>query len=196
MPTYWQRNVIDRIAAQLTQGITVEKIALTIAVGPAGLLGLTSDLRGGAWLDIEHPAGGLSLRLFLLGSSRSATSAIFDGSTRGQITAQSLLGGFAVGPCLSGWSRSCASLFFGGRGTIGSSSGPQLFASESVLIVQPELGLLVAMEHELGAGFSLRLTLLAGASPGSAQFQIAGGPSRQLSTFDLAAALLLGYRIF
>jgi uncharacterized protein (DUF2062 family) len=35
VPTYWQRNVIDPIAAQLTQGITVEKIALTIAVGSA-----------------------------------------------------------------------------------------------------------------------------------------------------------------
>jgi uncharacterized protein (DUF2062 family) len=33
--TYWQRNVIDPIAAQLTQGITVEKIALTMAVGSA-----------------------------------------------------------------------------------------------------------------------------------------------------------------
>jgi uncharacterized protein (DUF2062 family) len=33
--TKWQRHVIDPIAAQLTQGITVEKIALTMAVGSA-----------------------------------------------------------------------------------------------------------------------------------------------------------------
>ncbi len=33
--TPWQRHVIDPIAAQLTQGITVEKIALTMAVGSA-----------------------------------------------------------------------------------------------------------------------------------------------------------------
>jgi len=33
--TSWQRNVIDPIAAQLTQGITPEKIALTLAVGGA-----------------------------------------------------------------------------------------------------------------------------------------------------------------
>jgi uncharacterized protein (DUF2062 family) len=31
----WQRHVIDPIAAQLTQGITPEKIALTMAVGSA-----------------------------------------------------------------------------------------------------------------------------------------------------------------
>ena len=33
--TPWQRHVIDPIAAQLTQGITPEKIALTLAVGSA-----------------------------------------------------------------------------------------------------------------------------------------------------------------
>lgn len=31
--TFWQRRVIDPIVAQLTQGITPEKIALTIAIG-------------------------------------------------------------------------------------------------------------------------------------------------------------------
>jgi len=33
--TAWQRQVIDPIVAQLTQGITPEKIALTVAVGSA-----------------------------------------------------------------------------------------------------------------------------------------------------------------
>jgi uncharacterized protein (DUF2062 family) len=33
--TPWQRNVIDPIAVQLTQGITPEKIALTLSVGSA-----------------------------------------------------------------------------------------------------------------------------------------------------------------
>jgi uncharacterized protein (DUF2062 family) len=33
--TFWQRRVIDPVVAQLTQGITPEKIALTIAVGSA-----------------------------------------------------------------------------------------------------------------------------------------------------------------
>jgi uncharacterized protein (DUF2062 family) len=35
MRTPWQRHLIDPIAAQLTQGITPEKIALTMAVGSA-----------------------------------------------------------------------------------------------------------------------------------------------------------------
>lgn len=34
-PTFWQRRVIDPILSQLTQGITPEKIALTLAVGSA-----------------------------------------------------------------------------------------------------------------------------------------------------------------
>jgi uncharacterized protein (DUF2062 family) len=34
-PTPWQRLVVDPIVAQLTQGITPEKIALTLAVGSA-----------------------------------------------------------------------------------------------------------------------------------------------------------------
>jgi uncharacterized protein (DUF2062 family) len=33
--TFWQRHVIDPVAVQLTQGITPEKIALTLAVGSA-----------------------------------------------------------------------------------------------------------------------------------------------------------------
>jgi uncharacterized protein (DUF2062 family) len=33
--TRWQRQVIDPIAAQMTQGITPEKVALTLAVGSA-----------------------------------------------------------------------------------------------------------------------------------------------------------------
>ncbi len=33
--TFWQRRIVDPVVAQLTQGITPEKIALTIAVGGA-----------------------------------------------------------------------------------------------------------------------------------------------------------------
>lgn len=46
--TFWQRRVKDPIVAQLTQGVTPDKIALTIAVGSAlalfPLLGTTSLL--------------------------------------------------------------------------------------------------------------------------------------------------------
>jgi uncharacterized protein (DUF2062 family) len=44
--TFWQRRVADPVVAQLTQGITPEKIALTIAVGSAlalyPMLGVTT----------------------------------------------------------------------------------------------------------------------------------------------------------
>lgn len=46
--TFWQRRVRDPVVAQLTQGITPEKLALTIAVGSAialfPILGTTSFL--------------------------------------------------------------------------------------------------------------------------------------------------------
>ena len=46
--TFWQTRVRDPIVAQLTQGITPEKIALTIAIGSAlALIGLA--VIGFAW---------------------------------------------------------------------------------------------------------------------------------------------------
>jgi uncharacterized protein (DUF2062 family) len=46
--TFWQRRVRDPIVLQLTQGITPEKIALTVAIGSAiglfPIIGTTSLL--------------------------------------------------------------------------------------------------------------------------------------------------------
>jgi uncharacterized protein (DUF2062 family) len=59
--TSWQRHVIDPIAAQLTQGITPEKIALTLAVGSAlalfPILGTTTllCLLAGILLRLNQP---------------------------------------------------------------------------------------------------------------------------------------------
>ncbi len=59
--TPWQRNVIDPIATQLTQGITPEKIALTLAVGSAlalfPILGTTTllCLLAGILLRLNQP---------------------------------------------------------------------------------------------------------------------------------------------
>jgi uncharacterized protein (DUF2062 family) len=59
--TPWQRHVIDPIAAQLTQGITPEKIALTLAVGSAlalfPILGTTTllCLLAGVILRLNQP---------------------------------------------------------------------------------------------------------------------------------------------
>jgi uncharacterized protein (DUF2062 family) len=59
--TLWQRHVIDAIAAQLTQGITPEKISLTLAVGSAlalfPILGTTTllCLLAGILLRLNQP---------------------------------------------------------------------------------------------------------------------------------------------
>lgn len=59
--TSWQRHVIDPIAAQLTQGITPEKVALTVAVGSAlalfPILGTTTllCLVAGVLLQLNQP---------------------------------------------------------------------------------------------------------------------------------------------
>ena len=59
--TPWQRHVIDPIAAQLTQGITPEKISLTLAVGSAlalfPILGTTTllCLLAGILLRLNQP---------------------------------------------------------------------------------------------------------------------------------------------
>jgi hypothetical protein len=59
--TPWQRHVIDPVAAQLTQGITPEKIALTLSVGSAlalfPILGTTTllCLLAGILLRLNQP---------------------------------------------------------------------------------------------------------------------------------------------
>ena len=59
--TPWQRHVIDPIAVQLTQGITPEKVALTLAVGSAlalfPILGTTTllCLLAGSLLRLNQP---------------------------------------------------------------------------------------------------------------------------------------------
>ena len=59
--SFWQRRVRDPLVAQLTQGITPEKIALTIAVGSAlalfPILGTTTLLCFvvGLWLKLNQP---------------------------------------------------------------------------------------------------------------------------------------------
>jgi uncharacterized protein (DUF2062 family) len=59
--TPWQRHVIDPIASQLTQGITPEKVALTLAVGSAlalfPIIGTTTllCLAAGVLLKLNQP---------------------------------------------------------------------------------------------------------------------------------------------
>lgn len=60
-PSFWQRRLIRPIRSQLTQGITPDKIAVTLAVGTACSLvpffGFTSllNLGVGLWLRLNQP---------------------------------------------------------------------------------------------------------------------------------------------
>jgi uncharacterized protein (DUF2062 family) len=60
-PSFWQRRVRDPIIALFTQGITPDKVALTLAVGAAcslfPFLGFTSllNLGIGLWLRMNQP---------------------------------------------------------------------------------------------------------------------------------------------
>ena len=56
-PGFWRRRIVDPIRAQLTQGVTPDKIALTLGVGAAcsllPFLGLTSLLNLGVGLALR-----------------------------------------------------------------------------------------------------------------------------------------------
>ena len=79
-PTFWQRRVVAPLRAQLTQGVTPDQLALTIAVGTAcsvlPFLGFTTLLNVGVglWLRLNHPIlqtvnyllGGVQLALILV----------------------------------------------------------------------------------------------------------------------------------
>jgi uncharacterized protein (DUF2062 family) len=60
-PSFWQRRLLGPIRAQLTQGITPDRIALTLAVSTAcsllPFLGFTSllNLGAGLWLRLNQP---------------------------------------------------------------------------------------------------------------------------------------------
>lgn len=60
-PSFWQRRVLAPLRAQLTQGVTPDRIALTLAVGTAcsllPFLGFTSllNLGVGLWLRLNQP---------------------------------------------------------------------------------------------------------------------------------------------
>ncbi len=79
-PSFWQRRLIAPLRAQLTQGVTPDRIAFTLAVGTAcsllPFLGFTSllNLGVGLWLRLNQPIlqtlnqllGALQLALILV----------------------------------------------------------------------------------------------------------------------------------
>jgi len=60
-PSFWQRRVVAPLCAQLTQGITPDRLALTIAIGTAcsvlPFFGFTTllNLAVGLWLRLNQP---------------------------------------------------------------------------------------------------------------------------------------------
>ena len=79
-PSFWRRRIVAPLRAQLTQGVTPDRLALTLAVGTAcsllPFLGFTSllNLGVGLWLRLNQPIlqtlnqllGGLQLALILV----------------------------------------------------------------------------------------------------------------------------------
>jgi hypothetical protein len=179
-----------------------------VALGPAGIIGLPSDLRAAIWLDVEHPIAvdpaprfvgvpiSFTARLLFLVSASSAQPVVLGGTIRGDISARSILLAVSGGPCATQWLRFCAGGFAGARLVAGGSEGEGIFAQADALLAQPEFGAILSMDRAFGARLQLRFSLLAGAVPGTATMSIQGGPSRRFSTVDLAASLLLGYQIF
>jgi uncharacterized protein (DUF2062 family) len=60
-PSFWQRRLLGPLRAQLTQGVTPDRLALTLAIGTAcsllPFLGLTTllNLLIGLWLRLNQP---------------------------------------------------------------------------------------------------------------------------------------------
>ena len=79
-PSFWQRRVLAPLRVQLTQGVSPDRLALTIAIGTAcsilPFLGFTTllNLGVGLWLRLNHPLlqivnyllGGVQLALILV----------------------------------------------------------------------------------------------------------------------------------
>ena len=79
-PSFWQRRIVAPLRAQLTQGVTPDKLALTLAVGTAcsllPFLGFTTllNLGVGLWFRLNQPIlqvlnqllGGVQLALILV----------------------------------------------------------------------------------------------------------------------------------
>ena len=80
-PAFWQRRLVAPLRAQLTQGVTPDKLALTLAVGTAcsllPFLGFTTllNLGVGLWLRLNHPI--LQTVNYLLGAAQVALILVY-----------------------------------------------------------------------------------------------------------------------
>jgi hypothetical protein len=80
-PSFWQRRIVAPLRAQLTQGVTPDKLALTIAIGTAcsvlPFLGFTTvlNLGVGLWLRLNQPV--LQTVNYLLGGAQLALILVY-----------------------------------------------------------------------------------------------------------------------
>lgn len=80
-PSFWQRRVVAPLRAQLTQGVSPDKLAFTVAIGTAcsllPFLGFTTllNLGVGLWLRLNHPI--LQLVNYLLGAAQLALILVY-----------------------------------------------------------------------------------------------------------------------
>ena len=80
-PSFWQRRVVAPLRAQLTQGVTPDQLALTIAIGTAcsvlPFLGFTTvlNLGVGFWLRLNQPV--LQTVNYLLGAVQLALILVY-----------------------------------------------------------------------------------------------------------------------
>ena len=80
-PSFWQRRLLGPLRAQLTQGVTPDRLAFTLAVGTACSLvpffGFTTllNLGVGLWLRLNHPI--LQTVNYLLGAAQLALILVY-----------------------------------------------------------------------------------------------------------------------
>ncbi len=188
----------ERVAAPVAPASVVEpRRHFTLALGPAAWLGLPSDLRAAAMLTatlrLSEP---LEAGLLVLASAASSQPVLIGDNNRGSSRVQPALIALFASACAEATPvRLCAGGLAGARGSYGSASGARLFQQTSGLIVQPEMGLRASAAVRLSSHFELGLELLSAAALGSASFVVQSSPpvSRALPTFDVVAALHLGW---
>jgi hypothetical protein len=179
-------------AAQAEPG-PPEPLHLALLAGPGLYLGRTDDLRFAVSAAALLRRGGLQFGLSLAGTARSTQPV----DTRGQTQVRTGLATVSAALCGdASLLRLCGGPAAALRLSFGSLSGAQIAVPGSATIVQLAVGGHATAGLRLTDRLELSLELQALFTPGEARFDVAGGPSRTLSSLDLTWALRLGWLAF